>query len=426
MVAGLEMMACPNLAVSPEVMQHIVNVESSHNPYAIGVVGGQLVRQPQNLPEAIATVQMLESKGYNYSVGLAQVNRNNLAKYGIDTFEKAFDQCTNLSVGARILADCYNGAGDWGKAFSCYYSGNYVTGYRTGYVQKVFDSIGRAAHQVAMTQAAPIQLISQAQAMEPTPRGNPRATNIAYNVPVTTTGAAYRVAIRSSLIDTAVNSLVSPAVASMAGLPAGSAQAAAVSAAASTNNQAGIPQTTQALAAMMAGQGGQGQAMPAQAAPAGMPQTTQELQAMMQNAQVMARQQQLQQQQQQLQAQQMQNQSLQMQNPQQVQAMLQAMQSQQGSQLSPQLQAQLQAARQANAQAPEAAALAAIEQQEAASQAAADSAIYRPQLNGTMQVDVPGAAGQQQQQAAPAGNVQARPADQADLRQGDSDGAFVF
>ncbi|MDQ8051229.1 MAG: lytic transglycosylase domain-containing protein, partial [Luteibacter sp.] len=55
----MEMMACPNLAVPAEVMQHVVNVESSRNPYAIGVVGGQLVRQPQNLGEAIATVKSL-------------------------------------------------------------------------------------------------------------------------------------------------------------------------------------------------------------------------------------------------------------------------------------------------------------------------------------------------------------------------------
>ena len=64
MLTGLEMMACQNLAVPAQVMQHVVNVESSSNPYAIGVVGGQLMRQPQNLDEAIATVQMLESKGY--------------------------------------------------------------------------------------------------------------------------------------------------------------------------------------------------------------------------------------------------------------------------------------------------------------------------------------------------------------------------
>lgn len=144
MLPGMEMLACPNLAVSPEVMQHIVRVESSANPYAIGVVDGQLERQPRNLAEALATARMLDAHGYNFSVGLAQVNRANLGRYGLNSYEDAFGACANLSAGAHILADCYVRArGDWGKAFSCYYSGNFTTGFRDGYVQKVYASIGR-------------------------------------------------------------------------------------------------------------------------------------------------------------------------------------------------------------------------------------------------------------------------------------------
>lgn len=140
----MEILACPNLAVPAQVMRHVVHVESSANPFAIGVVGAQLVRQPKTLEEAVATAKMLESGGYNYSLGAAQVNRVNFRKYGLDTHEKAFDLCTNLAAGASILANCYASAGgDWGKAFSCYYSGNFETGFRTGYVQKIFDSISR-------------------------------------------------------------------------------------------------------------------------------------------------------------------------------------------------------------------------------------------------------------------------------------------
>src|SRR3546814_5730950 len=90
MFPGMELMGCQDLAVPAEVMQHVVRVESSFNPYAIGVVGGHLVRQPKSLPEALATVRMLEQGGYNFSVGLAQVNRKNLDKYGLDSYEKAF------------------------------------------------------------------------------------------------------------------------------------------------------------------------------------------------------------------------------------------------------------------------------------------------------------------------------------------------
>ena len=141
----MELLDCHNLAVPKEVMDHVVRVESSYNPYAIGVVGGRLVRQPKSLPEALATVRMLEARGFNFSLGLAQVNRYNLRKYGLHSYETAFKVCPNLQAGSRILAECYSRfRGDWGKSFSCYYSGNPVTGFRHGYVQKVFASM-RAA-----------------------------------------------------------------------------------------------------------------------------------------------------------------------------------------------------------------------------------------------------------------------------------------
>ncbi|ALA87057.1 MULTISPECIES: lytic transglycosylase domain-containing protein [Stenotrophomonas] len=163
MLPGLEMMACPEMAVSMDVMQHVINVESSRNPYAIGVVGGALVRQPKALDEALATVRMLEEKGYNFSIGLAQVNRYNLGKYGLDSYEKAFQQCPNLQAGSRILAECYKrSGGDWGKSFSCYYSGNFETGFRHGYVQKVYDSI-RRGQQVASNGVTPIDVISRGE-----------------------------------------------------------------------------------------------------------------------------------------------------------------------------------------------------------------------------------------------------------------------
>jgi type IV secretion system protein VirB1 len=140
------MMECQNLAVSASVMRHIVSVESGANPYAIGVVGRRLVRQPKTLDEAVATARSLEASGYNFSLGLSQINRANLGKYGLDTFEKAFDPCANLSVGSRILADCYTSAGgNWGRAFSCYYSGNFVSGFRDNYVQRIYESISRGS-----------------------------------------------------------------------------------------------------------------------------------------------------------------------------------------------------------------------------------------------------------------------------------------
>ncbi|WP_407471830.1 transglycosylase SLT domain-containing protein [Xanthomonas campestris] len=174
MLPGIEMAACADMAVPMSVMQHVVNVESSSNPYAIGVVGGRLVRQPKTMGEALATVKMLEDKGYNFSVGLAQVNRYNLAKYGLGSYEKAFHQCSNLQAGSKILAECYSRSGnDWGKSFSCYYSGNFVTGYRHGYVQKIYASI---QGQRGAEAAAPIPVVSTGRS--PAPRQAPALQNV--------------------------------------------------------------------------------------------------------------------------------------------------------------------------------------------------------------------------------------------------------
>jgi type IV secretion system protein VirB1 len=146
--------------VHHQTMAAVVRVESGFNPYAIGVVGGRLERQPTNKAEAVATAQALEAAGYNFSIGVSQVNRYNLPKYGL-SYEAGFDACQNMHVGSLILKDCFERAkprfNDDQKAlqaaFSCYYSGNFSTGFKEdfvgqpSYVQKVLN--------VASTGAAP-------------------------------------------------------------------------------------------------------------------------------------------------------------------------------------------------------------------------------------------------------------------------------
>ena len=126
--------------VASGTLQRIASVESSFNPFAIGVVGGRLARQPVNRAEALATANALKAQGWDYSVGLVQVNQKNFGKYGLTT-DAAFDPCTNLRVGSRILDDCYKRAGGSvtrrGDALSCYYAGDFRAGYRLGYVAKV-------------------------------------------------------------------------------------------------------------------------------------------------------------------------------------------------------------------------------------------------------------------------------------------------
>lgn len=133
--------------VAPATLSAIVRTESGFNPYAIGVAGGRLVRQPASVAEAVATVHALERGGWNYSVGLGQINRTNFSRYGL-TSEAAFDPCRNVATAAAILARCYAKARTDSpdrqqalrRSFSCYSAGDFVTGYRTGYVQRVVDN----------------------------------------------------------------------------------------------------------------------------------------------------------------------------------------------------------------------------------------------------------------------------------------------
>lgn len=149
--------------VHPNTLQAIARVESSFNPYAIGVVRGALPRQPRNHQEAVAAARMLHAQGKNFSMGLMQVNRYNLARFGLN-YETVFDPCKNIQAGAAILTECFNAAGGAGqlslqKAFSCYYSGNFRTGFRRdfpgqpSYVQKVVNAA--AANNEAVTIKVP-------------------------------------------------------------------------------------------------------------------------------------------------------------------------------------------------------------------------------------------------------------------------------
>jgi type IV secretion system protein VirB1 len=141
--------------VSAATMAAIVRAESSFNPFAIGVVHGRLVRQPSSVAEAVATVRALEAGGWNFSVGLAQVNRSNWTAYGL-TERSAFEPCRNLAAGAAILQDCYSAAlrlhpetqAALRASLSCYATGNFSSGYRTGYVQGVVE------HAAAQTSSA--------------------------------------------------------------------------------------------------------------------------------------------------------------------------------------------------------------------------------------------------------------------------------
>ena len=136
-------MRCAPL-IDPSTVQALVAVESAANPNAIGVVAGALERQPKTFAEALATAQELEHAGWNFSLGLAQINVKNVRRLGL-TLEEALKPCTNLKAMQTLLCDCYERASEHQAnaqvalraALSCYYSGNFTSGVRDGYVRRV-------------------------------------------------------------------------------------------------------------------------------------------------------------------------------------------------------------------------------------------------------------------------------------------------
>lgn len=163
--------------VHPMTIAAVVRNESALNPFAIGVVGGHLVRQPRTRAEAEATAAALEHAGWNYSVGLAQVNRANFARYGL-AGGGAFDPCANLRAGSEILADCYRralintGPGQQAlrHALSCYYSGNTRRGFKiesdgTSYVQRVVAQAQLPQQQGAVEKPTTAPTVSRGPAV---------------------------------------------------------------------------------------------------------------------------------------------------------------------------------------------------------------------------------------------------------------------
>lgn len=149
---------CTNHFEEKQVTAAITDTESTFNPFAIGVVGGA-VKQPQDLQTAIMTVRALKKAGRNFSVGLMQVNQSNFAKYGL-TEATMFDPCNNINAGMSIFRNCFDAANrKFGNKYSydaklrlaasCYYSGNFKTGFKADfagqppYVVKFYNNLAK-------------------------------------------------------------------------------------------------------------------------------------------------------------------------------------------------------------------------------------------------------------------------------------------
>ena len=115
----------------------IIQVESSGNANAIALIGGgRMLVQPTNEEQAKKTLLLLDDLGIHYAAGIAQINRVNFNKYGVE-HNNVFNVCKNLQVAQSILNNCRILATQKFDNFnfirqaswSCYYSGNFKEGF---------------------------------------------------------------------------------------------------------------------------------------------------------------------------------------------------------------------------------------------------------------------------------------------------------
>jgi type IV secretion system protein VirB1 len=101
-------------------MLAVATIESGFHPYAISInspqkVAGragltnqtiELARQPNSRLEAVLWMRWLLRHRISVSVGLLQVNTDNAVRFRLNP-ERLFDPCTNVAVGAKLLAEAY-------------------------------------------------------------------------------------------------------------------------------------------------------------------------------------------------------------------------------------------------------------------------------------------------------------------------------
>lgn len=106
--------------VSLSTLEAIVRTESGLHPYALSINYPHhlakrygfnfgtiaLKKQPRSKEQAIAWTLYLLRHGITASIGLMQINVENLSLLHL-SLEDLFDPCTNLRTGARVLADDY-------------------------------------------------------------------------------------------------------------------------------------------------------------------------------------------------------------------------------------------------------------------------------------------------------------------------------
>jgi type IV secretion system protein VirB1 len=142
-------------------MLAVATTESGFHPYAISINSPQkiasrlgltneaieLQRQPNSKLEAVLWMRWLLQHRIPVSVGLLQVSTDNAARFHLNP-ERLFDPCTNIAVGASLLAEAYaaqkqaapNDPDALLHALSIYNSGTANFGFYNGYVDRILKN----------------------------------------------------------------------------------------------------------------------------------------------------------------------------------------------------------------------------------------------------------------------------------------------
>lgn len=109
-------------AVDPVTMSAIVKQESAGHPWSINDNNGKRSYRLKTKEEAVLKATELISSGHSIDMGLAQINSKNLRWLGLSVAQ-AFDPCTNISAGAKVLTHGYQKTGSLPAALSMYNTG---------------------------------------------------------------------------------------------------------------------------------------------------------------------------------------------------------------------------------------------------------------------------------------------------------------
>lgn len=96
--------------IPPALLVAIAKVESGFRPWVININhNGMSVKviNPKSYEDAVYHVRYLHQNGYNYDVGIGQINVSNIRRFNIDPV-LLLDPCNNLKVSALILRENIN------------------------------------------------------------------------------------------------------------------------------------------------------------------------------------------------------------------------------------------------------------------------------------------------------------------------------